>query len=423
MTPLLKDYLRRNWWGFLLVLFAPLDALSDTTSFAGFSAVIGPALLMWHRRNGALDTWRTLPVHRRETTWTLWGGTVLLWPGAYFIAATGCAAIAAITTGAAFPLVSIAFSSGLACAWAAALVFVLLLAPDNIDAPQGMADQIRATVFGAMWGLSLGAGMGGPVVLEAYDIPTPLVTLIGLVAFVPLSYFAIRGMVTPRGRSHAVANTPAAPSPVPAHSNTPWTGVGTEVARMSLYAFGYGLLALCVVLFMGSMRPNTGPSAARFAHTGLVVYLALPLYACFQWPPALRALRALPLPTTTLTLSLLIIPAAVGFVVITTMTMMAAYLWDIPLTNFLPQIVLLTGLALTVLAIGMRFGLWGLMVCLWIVMGTWPVLNLATAPTSAILLLAILFALGGGIANYKLIRHSSHVYRQRWAFFRPKSSH
>lgn len=421
MILLLKDYFRRYPWGFFLLLLAPLEALTSITSFAGFSAILGPVVFIWQRKNGTLDVLRLLPLSRKALTWTLWACAVLLWPTLYVAAALLCTLILGDASGESSGLMVPLVSGWLTIAWAGFAMVVAVGMPIDAADIKTTWDHVQAQVFGGLWGLCMALGMSGPLFL----IPTirvyPLIAVaLGLLALV-LSACAVRMQIMPlRGGRGARSSSSAEMGHT--FSRFRGAGIGAMIVHMLLSAGGIGVLSLAVVLFIGSLGRGADPSAARFAHAGLVVYLALPLFACYQWPPALRALRALPLCTSTLTLSLLLTSVAIGLAVIMTVAAMAAYLWQIPFTSVMAQVFLLGGLSVTILAVGMRFGLWAIMVSLWIAIGVWPLLQLHAAPESVTLFFAALFATCGGLAIHHLLRHRSEVYRQRWSFFRGKGT-
>ena len=438
MQLIILDFIRRRWWIFPLVAGFAILGMATAQSMVFTHLVI--IVLIFDAQRGLLRTVRPLPVSRRSQAAAWWFIGVLLAPLVTFFALPIGALISHAvskprmlpipTVDAALPYAFVLapdyfapwFSAGIS-AWVslgyAAFCFLLCIGLPTRPASSGL-ETFWQGVFGGLWGLSFSGPMLFMFVLPKNPgaiLPWHWVLFALVPVLLVLSFIGAPDMMARRMFALSAAGKPGA-SGAPHIERGGLTGIPLLITS----AMGR-VLTLLALIFVMQMLFNRwiglGAVGADRASFGQLAAFAVIFGALAGATAGLRVLRVLPLSTAQLALLLLSIPAALGFICGSFITIVGGFS-DPPWSVFvalLARIFVIAGaggLALTAwlhTTSGGRFVGFALV---------------AMLPSSAVLFIpqfSIWLLLGGGaslVAAYLLLvrglRNSSAFYQAR-SFF------
>jgi hypothetical protein len=425
MFLLITDYLRRYWWGFLILLFAPLGYFVEEISYFAFVALLGPCLLLLQERNGAARVWQCLPVTQRHRAAVSWLCAVPLWSTFFFLVSFAVALLMAPFTREGLHLTVLSRDLLLASGWSAGMTLLARVQPAHINSPQGAAEHLTAVAWGGSWGLTLAGaillvGHPGETTMGShgavFSLLAPWILLVSLVPF--LLPQRIQRYSATRAASRGVQQHAEAR---PRFTRLP--GLARVLLDDVLTAALFTLLAAGMTLPVTLLWP-AGPVAMMARLPDLRFFLLLmPLMLMLKWLPSLGALRVLPIARNHLALGLVLFPLVLGLGALAGMLLL---LW-IPSFTFdfdylLPMAIFAWGLITIALAASLRYGGWAIYVTMWIaiVSPTWgrglPMLGILTVPIGTVLILAGTAAIG------HLLAHHGALYHRRYNFMTPRGA-
>ncbi len=332
MQLIILDFIRRRWWLFPLVaVFAILGMATAQSMIFTHLAII---VLIFDAQRGLLRAVRPLPVSRRSQASAWWFIGVLLAPLVTFFALPIGALISAATirprlfpipsVDAALPYTFVLapdhfapwFSAGIS-AWVglgyAAFCFLLCIGLPNRPASSRL-ESIWQGVFGGLWGLSFSGPMLFMFVLPKNPgaiQPWHWVLFALVPVLLVLSFIGAPDMMARRMFALNAAGKPAADAPPTERGGL----TGIPLLLTSAIGRTVAFLALIFVMQMLFGRwIGIGGVAADRASFGQLAGFAIFFGALAAAMPGLRVLRVLPLSTAQLALLLLSIPAALGFI-------------------------------------------------------------------------------------------------------------
>lgn len=414
---LFKDYFRRNIWGLLVLVMAPLDVLADGVTFVGFSAILGPALLSFQRRYGSFDVWAQLPVTRVQRVGTAWCFAVLLWPALYFLATLVCAPLTVLFDATPFDPVTRLLLLFFAIGWASFMSTLVPFLPRTGDQPVGGLHQSWLAFVGGAWGLCVPGGIGLPVYLSGVLGGVPTATLLG--ASLPLLTLPVSGWLL----SREVLGLPLAfGDRAPVDTAPTWprfrgAGVGRVLLQIASAALSVGLTIAMLPPVLNSLVASSDGIFSIVAPVIVPWLLVMPMSICFQWLPCVRAIRVLPLQYPTFFTATVVLPCALGWTVMAAMSLAFYFLWGVSVSTLLSSAVLVGGGTFLADALAMRYTGAKLMVCY--VLGIALFSGLVNARLDPVILASIgVLAGGSGLwACYRMARRSATLYRKPLGFF------
>lgn len=343
MSRLILDFIRRRWWMLLmLILFSTLLIACETSLIV---SPFGLIVLLSDAHRGLIRTTRPLPVSRRAQAGAWWFLGVLLVP-LLTVLAHPLGALLHQAREIPPRLVPVPATTGIlpfdfvpdphrfdpwfvsaAAAWIglgySALCYLLCIGLPTRPA-NSTVESIQQSVFGALWGLSMSAPMLFMFILPknaGVILPWHWVAFAAVPVLVVLSFMAAPEMAE-RRTSVAIGGRVPAPASRDRQRGG-LTGIPLVFASIMSSPLLFLLLVASIQILIAAYagRPSIVTNPSNF---GQIMVFAIAFGVGAVESTGLRMLRALPLSTRQLALLLLSIPATLGLICGTLMSVLSS---------------------------------------------------------------------------------------------------